>query len=104
MKRIYAAVATIGAAMGLTWAPPVLASEPAMNELSFRVILDNKQIGHHTFKISEAGDTKVVDISANFDVKILFITAYSYLHRNTEIWQDGCLQAEKVSERPLSRG
>lgn len=91
MRQTYAAAAILCSTMGITPASSSLATETALDELSFRVLLDDKQIGQHTFKISGAGNSTVVSIEAEFDVRVLFITAYSYLHENTEIWQDGCL-------------
>ena len=42
--------------------------------------------------ISWSGTQRTVEINADFDVKILFINAYSYDHDNREIWKDGCLR------------
>jgi hypothetical protein len=33
-----------------------------------------------------------VSIAADFDVRLLFFSVYSYRHRNREVWRDGCLQ------------
>ena len=57
----------------------------------FRVTLDGKDIGYHRFASSPQGGTEQVDIEAEFKVKVLFVTAYRYAHRNQEQWQDGCL-------------
>ena len=58
----------------------------------FRVSLDEREIGFHDFIVDRQGAQHLVEISADFDVKILFINAYSYDHANSEIWKDGCLQ------------
>ncbi len=57
----------------------------------FRVYLDQKEIGYHEFKVAGSEAARQVQIDAQFDVKILFINAYSYSHQNLETWQDGCL-------------
>lgn len=57
----------------------------------FRVYLDQREIGYHEFKVAGSEVARHVQIDAQFDVKILFINAYSYSHQNLEIWQDGCL-------------
>lgn len=57
----------------------------------FRVLLDEKEIGHHTFRLMERDEKKHVSIQADFDVKFLFFSAYTYEHRNYEIWQGSCL-------------
>ncbi len=58
----------------------------------FDVLLNDKQIGEHSFIVKQVGNVEQVDITAKFDVKILFFTAYKYRHTNTEIWQGQCLQ------------
>jgi len=58
----------------------------------FRVLLDDREIGFHTFRVSASGDRSQVNIDAEFNVRILFFNAYSYSHQNLEIWQNGCLQ------------
>lgn len=59
----------------------------------FRVLLDEKEIGHHTFKLLERDEKKHVSIQADFDVKFLFFSAYTYEHRNYEVWQGNCLSS-----------
>jgi len=59
----------------------------------FDVLLDDKEIGFHTFSVANDGSTAVMETEAKFDVKFLFITAFRYRHRNTEIWSDGCLSS-----------
>lgn len=58
----------------------------------FKVSLDKREIGFHDFLVTRQGAQRTVEINADFDVKILFINAYSYDHDNREVWQDGCLQ------------
>ena len=64
----------------------------ALNEWQFRVFLDDKEIGFHNFTIHQHGDTHRVQSNARFDVKLLFLTAYTYEHNNTEQWQGKCLK------------
>ena len=59
----------------------------------FKVYLDKKEIGYHEFKVEVSDEQKQVQIGARFDVKFLFINAYSYTHQNQETWNDGCLQS-----------
>ena len=42
-------------------------------------------------------DQTYVSSEANFDVKFLFISAYTYLHKNSEVWRGNCLQAINAS-------
>ena len=55
-------------------------------EWQFRVYLDNKEIGRHDFTLSRSDGGLLLETQANFDVKFLFITAYTYRHRNVETW------------------
>jgi len=59
----------------------------------FRVYLDNKEIGYHSFALLEQGTERRVSIEANFEYKLLFLKLFEYEHRNTEIWSGNCLQA-----------
>ena len=66
---------------------------PAEQQLwRFKVSLDEREIGFHDFMVTRQGAQRMVEINADFDVKILFINAYRYDHDNREIWKDGCLQ------------
>lgn len=71
-------------------APDLPAATKAWN---FTVYLNDKSIGSHSFKQYAHDDGYEMRIAADFSVKFLFITAYSYQHRNRELWRDDCLQA-----------
>jgi len=66
---------------------PMQASE----ELHFRVLLDDKEIGHHIFRVTDHAGNQTVDIRAEFDVTFFAIPVYSYAHDNREVWKNGCL-------------
>lgn len=82
-----AAFALLAPAIALT-SPTV---EAANERLQFRVYLDDKPIGQHSFRIDAIGDTQRVASRASFDVDFLFINAYRYRHESRETWRDGCL-------------
>lgn len=63
----------------------------ADEQMQFKVFLDDKEIGYHTFNLSGDPMSPEVSVEAAFDVKFLFINAYSYRHAAQERWQDGCL-------------
>jgi len=65
------------------------------NTWDFNVYLNNDLIGDHRFVVSENESEKSVVISANFDVRVLFFSAYNYQHDNIETWQGQCVK--KVS-------
>lgn len=63
-----------------------------VREWNFRVLLDDKDIGFHRFRLEEDGTSRVLESNARFDVRFLFINAYKYRHLNREIWNDACLE------------
>ena len=78
------------AALGLVSAGAAVANVET-RKWAFDVYLDDKAIGYHTFEVADRGSRTVLETEAEFDVKFLFVTAFQYRHRNTEIWSDGCL-------------
>jgi hypothetical protein len=85
-------------------AVPALAS--TSKDLDFRVYLDDKPIGKHSFRITGSGEELQVTSRASFDVDFLFINAYRYRHESRELWRDGCLhriQAETDDNGERSR-
>ena len=60
----------------------------------FHVFLDDTPIGHHHFALRDAGTgERELKSEARFDVKVLFINAYRYVHDATERWRGNCLSA-----------
>jgi hypothetical protein len=57
----------------------------------FDALLDGKPIGRQTFEVRGDDREQNVSIAADFDVRFLSLSFYSYRHRNTEVWRDGCL-------------
>lgn len=78
--------------LALLSASPAEAANSLPRELNFDVLLDDKPIGTHAFRISGDGDAHTVETRARFDVDILFVTVFSYRHVNTEIWRGGCVK------------
>lgn len=75
----------------------------AANEaLSFAVYLDNREIGTHRYQFAAVDNGYELISEASYDVKFLFINAYSYRHRSEELWQNGCLVA--ISSRTDANG
>jgi hypothetical protein len=66
-------------------------------EWRFDVLLDGSPIGSQVFRLTRDGDRSRVEIDASFDVKVLFFTAYSYRHRNEEVWEGDCLRSMQAS-------
>jgi len=57
-------------------------------EWAFDVYLDKQKIGTHRFALNDNGALKS---EAKFNVKVLFINAYTYEHTAQEQWQNNCL-------------
>ncbi len=80
MKMLLAAIAILGLtthAHGRTW--------------NFRVFLDGDEIGRHRFAQERQGEELRLTSTAKFEVRFLFVTAFSYDHRAEERWRGGCL-------------
>ena len=73
-----------------------------VRRLSFDVFLDDRAIGYQRFSLTPTGDGTRIETQAEFEVKLLRITAFAYNHRNTELWRDGCLRA--IDARTDSNG
>ena len=78
------------------------ADEPASRTLMFDVFLDGEKIGYHRFDIDGPESNAAVRSEASFDVKFLFVTAFSYRHTATESWSNGCL--DEIEARTDSNG
>jgi hypothetical protein len=77
-------------ALGLALAAPVHAFP--QKEWRFRVQLDDKPIGHHSFTLKlEQGGNQILQSQAEFNVSFLGIPAYRYRHNTVERWEQGCL-------------
>ena len=78
------------AVLALALASP-LAAEASIQSWRFRVLLDGREIGRHTFTREEVADGARVLSEARFDVRFLFFSAYRYDHRAEERWRGDCL-------------
>jgi hypothetical protein len=116
-SRIARYLGAVALALGLPLAPAVTADTGTLmgsgagpDELwRFRVSLDSREIGSHEFLVRTSDTAQSVHIRADFDVRILFVNAYSYDHQNQELWRDGCLERLDAStddngERSAVRG
>jgi hypothetical protein len=74
---------------GLLTAPAVAKSRV----WDFRAFLDDAPIGYHRFTLSGEGAARELKSETRFEVKVLFITAYRYVHDATERWRGNCLES-----------
>lgn len=84
---------SIGIILFLVLSPFTNVSANIQKSWHFKVLLDNEGIGHHSFKLQERDNKTHVSVEADFDVKFLFFSAYSYKHKNHEIWRGRCLDS-----------
>jgi hypothetical protein len=75
---------------------------PPEKNLDFKVYLDSKEIGYHRVNITPTVDGEQISVEAKFDIKFLFITAFSYLHTAEETWKNECL--ESISTETVENG
>jgi hypothetical protein len=72
----------------------ILGAAPACaKSWSFRVLLDEREIGTHRFTLIERGAERELVSEASFRVTILGFLAYRYRHQATERWREGCLHS-----------
>jgi len=81
------------AAVSLPVTAPAHAQSGGSTVWNFRVYLDDKPIGYHRFTLTRQGEEGELKSEARFDVKVLFINAYRYVHDATERWSGRCLKS-----------
>jgi len=62
---------------------------PKNGEVRFDVIRKNKIIGSHEITFTENNDVLLVETNIDIEVKVLFISAYTFTHQSTETWING---------------
>ena len=67
------------------------AAQAQVREWNFQVFLDDRPIGHHHFSLKGGDGERELKSEARFDVKLLFINAYKYVHDANERWRGNCL-------------
>ena len=58
----------------------------------FKVFLGKDEIGHQRFDVTTEGERTQVRVQAQFTVKFLYVTVYTYRHTNVETWEGTCLR------------
>lgn len=58
----------------------------------FKVFLGEDEIGRQRFEVSSEGERTNVRVDAQFTVKFLRITVYTYRHTDVETWEGTCLR------------
>jgi len=61
--------------------------------LNFTVLRDGANIGTHNIVLSEHDGETLVDVTTDIRIKVLFVTAYKFIHTSKEVWMKGRLIA-----------
>jgi len=61
------------------------------DEMVFSVLRDGDPIGVHRVTFDVDGDQLLVGSRFEARVKVLFVTAFEYVHESKSVWRDGCL-------------
>jgi len=91
--RVPVALLTGGLLLSLLLGAVRSADAKAPETLAFDLFREGAHIGTHRIAFREEGDSLQVTIDIEIAVKVLFVTAYRYSHRNEETWRDGRLVA-----------
>ena len=62
---------------------------PKNEKVKFDVIRKNNVIGSHEITFAENNDVLLVETNIDIEVKVLFISAYTFSHQSTETWING---------------
>lgn len=57
----------------------------------FNAYLGEDLIGYHNFEVKTDSDEITVFTEADFDIRFLFLSVYTYKHKNNELWKGNCL-------------
>jgi len=90
--KIRVILATVIAAISTFGAFDKSAAADNGREWRFKVYLNDREIGYHSFQLADAGEEQRITSEARFKVKVLFFNAYRYEHVNTEQWEGNCLE------------
>ena len=93
MKRIFF--------LGLVCCSQLLWAEAGLEKSwSFKVLIDDREVGSHQFVVVERGESLSVSSTMALDFKVLLIKRVTYQHQATETWESGCLSgASSETER-----
>ena len=91
--RLLVTLAGLAAVAALGMAGPLWAALPKLDQIAFQVFRDGAPLGHHKVSFRHEDQNLHVEIDLRLEVKLLFVTVFSYRHRNHEVWRDGRLVA-----------
>jgi hypothetical protein len=71
-------------------------------EWRFNVLLNNKTIGQHIYRLKLENAAQVLQSEADYNIRVLGFSVYRYQHVATERWQGGCLT--DIESRTMDNG
>lgn len=93
--RTALALTVLGCGLGTAHANTAASADgtPRPGRWDFAVTLDDRPIGRHRFELSAdpASGEWTLKSQADYDVKLLGLTVYTYRHSASERWRAGCL-------------
>ena len=60
---------------------------------NFKVLLNDREVGWHTFVVENKGDQVTVKSDASMDFTVLLVKKVKYRHQAKEIWQKETYQS-----------
>ncbi len=65
--------------------------QPLPERLAFEMKRAGSPLGTHEVTFEQQGQDLIVNVAIDMKVRVLFVTAFKYKHRNREVWRDGRL-------------
>jgi hypothetical protein len=63
--------------------------------LDFKVFLNDREVGRHSFILQQQGENLLVSSTMSLDFTVLMVKKIKYRHQANEVWQGGCLVSLK---------
>ena len=87
---------------GLVWGTQAFAADLSVadiygSKIEFDVLRDGAVVGEHITRFEQTGDQLVVMSSMKVELKLLFMTVYSFNYKAREVWRKDDLQSLNVA-------
>lgn len=77
--------------LGVAVSSKSISMENDVETFSFRVLLNDVDVGRHTFQLSNQGEYLNVRSTMRMDFTVLLVKKVTYRHEANEVWREGCL-------------
>ena len=75
----------------MAWAAPGGGAAPALRPLRFDIVWSKDRIGSHVVTFEQSGSDLLVRSHIDVEVRLMWMTLFSYSHQSVETWNDGRL-------------